>query len=384
VNSSVVVFAVSLLLVAVVAAAVAWRLARGLAAPRGPDPSFQLLQQQLDGLRSLLSESLNGQVRLLNEQLGQVSGQFDRRLADVAVQIQNSQKSVGERLDNAARVVGEVQRSLGSLGQATERLFEVGKDIAGLQEILQAPKLRGGFGEFFLNDLLAQILPAKHFETQYGFKTGDKVDAVIRLGGRLVPVDSKFPLENFRRVVDAKTDEEARQLRKKFASDVKKHIDAIAHKYILPDEGTYDFALMYIPAENVYYEVIVKDEASDGEKSLTDYALAKKVVPVSPNSFYAYLQAIILGLRGFEIEENARVIMQNLSRLRGDFQRFQEDFDVLGKHLSSSRSKYEDAEKRLSRLQDKLTSVSRAEGADLPAPITPELLPGRADTPRPR
>jgi DNA recombination protein RmuC len=231
--------------------------------------------------------------------------------------------------------------------------------------------MRGGLGEYFLGDLLGQILPAKHFTTQHTFKTGNTVDAVIRLGGKLVPVDSKFPLENFRRVVEAKSDDERRASKKKFVSDVKKHVDAIAGKYILPDEDTYDFALMYVPAENVYYEIIVKDEGGDGENGLTEYALKRRVIPVSPNSFYAYLQAIILGLRGFEIEENARLIMQNLARLQGDFGRFREDFELLGKHLSNTRTKFEDAEKRLTRFQDKLGSVSEAEK---PAQI-PEVSP---------
>jgi DNA recombination protein RmuC len=335
----------------------------------GSSDGQALLQQQLESLRGQLAESLNSQSQSMNQQVHQMTTQVNQRLEDVSRRVADSQRAVGDRLDNAARVVGEVQKSLGVLGEASARIFDVGKDIAGLQEILRAPKMRGGLGEYFLADLLGQILPLKHFRLQHTFKTGATVDAVISLGGKLVPVDSKFPLENFRRVIEAKTDEERKPLRKKFMVDVKKHIDAIATKYILPDEDTYDFALMYIPAENVYYEVIVKDEDADGEKSLTEYALKQRVVPVSPNSFYAYLQAIILGLRGFEIEENARTIMQNLGRLQGDFTRFREDFEVLGKHLSNTRGKYEEAEKRLTRVQEKLSSVS-SEG-ELPAPQTP-------------
>lgn len=352
-----IVFGLCLLAAAALAAFFAWR------ASRRPEPDGNatlLLHQQLDGMRAQMGQTLD-----------RLTGELNRRLEEVSHRVADSQKSVGERLDNAARVVGEVQRSLGALGQASERIFEVGKDIAGLSEILKAPKMRGGLGEYFLGDLLGQILPAKHFGTQHGFKTGNTVDAVIRLGGRLVPVDSKFPLENFRKVTEAKTDEERKALKKKFVTDVKKHISDIASKYILPDEDTYDFAFMYIPAENVYYEVIVKDEDGDGDKSLTEFALKHRVIPVSPNSFYAYLQAIILGLRGFEIEENARVIMQNLARLQGDFVRFRDDFEVLGKHISGARGKYEDAEKRLARFQDKLGAISQAEPletAPIPAP----------------
>jgi DNA recombination protein RmuC len=325
------------------------------------EAGMRLLQQQLDALRSQLSESLSSQAQLVNQQLGLLTTQMGQRLDSVAREVNSSQKAVGERLDNAARVVGEVQKSLGALGQASDRIFEVGKDIAGLQEILRAPKLRGGLGEFLLEDLLGQILPAKHFQTQHVFKNGCAVDAVIRLGGKWVPVDAKFPLENFRRVAECKTDEERRPLQRKFAMDVKKHIDAIANKYILPDEGTFDFALMYIPAENVYYEVVVKDENAGEAESLSAYALQRRVVPVSPNSFFAYLQAILFGLRGFQIEENARVIMQNLARLQGDLVRFLDDFELVGKHLSNTRAKYEDAEKRLGRFQEKLAELNRGE-----------------------
>ncbi|MBI4395966.1 MAG: DNA recombination protein RmuC [Elusimicrobia bacterium] len=306
----------------------------------------QLLQQQIEGFRQSVSE-----------QLFQVTSQVNLRLESVSHQVMQSQKSVGERLDNAARVVGEVQNSLGALGQASQRIFEIGKDIAGLQEILRSPKMRGGLGEYVLVDLLGQILPAEHFQAQYAFKTGHTVDAVIRLGGKMVPVDSKFPLENFRRMLDVSADEDRRPWRKKFFSDVKRHVDAIAGKYILPDEGTYDFALMFIPAENVYYECIIKEEKDD-ELALTDYCLKRRVIPVSPNSFYAYLQAILIGLKGFQIEENARLIMQNLARLQGDFGRFTEDFDVIGRHLSNAKGKYEDAGKRLERFQDKLLSIA--------------------------
>jgi DNA recombination protein RmuC len=184
------------------------------------------------------------------------------------------------------------------------------------------------------------------------------VDAVIRLGGKLVPVDSKFPLENFRKMVEVKAEEERRPLRKRFITDVKKHIDAIASKYILPDEGTYDFALMYIPAENVYYECIIKEDETREEAPLTEYSLKRRVIPVSPGCFYAYLQAILLGLKGFQIEENARLIMQNLARLQGDFQRFVGDFEVMGKHLMNAKGKYDESEKRLERFQDKLASIA--------------------------
>jgi len=172
-----------------------------------------------------------------------------------------------------------------------------------------------------------------------------------------VPVDSKFPLENFRRVTAA-PDAEKKQLQKSFISDVKKHIDAIASRYILPDEGTFPFALMYVPAENVYYEMIIKDELSNGA-GLYSYALEKKVVPVSPNSFYAYLQVIALGLRGFYIEQRAREILDNLQQLQGDAAKVREVFDVMGTHLENARKKYDESESRLTRFEGHLENIAQ-------------------------
>jgi DNA recombination protein RmuC len=260
-------------------------------------------------------------------------------------------------------VVGRVQNSLGSLDRATQQVYAVGKDIAQLQDILRAPKIRGGFGELFLGDLLSQILPPRHFSLQHRFKSGDVVDAVVKIG-RLVPVDAKFPLENFKRLAQTQDPQEKTLARRKFVMDVKRHIDAINCKYLLPDEGTYDFALMYIPAENVYYETIIKDDnLTDDSPSIMTYAFSKRVVPVSPNSFYAYLHTISQGLRGLEIEDNARRILDHLDRLKNDFHRFKDDFSMIGKHLLNSRTKYEDAEKRLIRFEDKLLTSNASESA---------------------
>jgi len=247
--------------------------------------------------------------------------------------------------------------NLARLEESNKRIFEVGKDISSLQEILRAPKLRGGIGEFFLGDLLSQILPSKHYDIPYSFRTGERVDAVIHLGKRLVPVDAKFPLENFRKILEAHSDSDKKVYRKKFISDVKLHIDSISRKYILPDEGTFGFALMYIPAENVYYETIIKDQDSDDGKNLAGYAMQKKVIPVSPNTFYAYLQTIILGLKGLEIEKNAQEIISALDRLRVDFTRFSRDFELIRTHLRNAQNCYDSADRKLQKFESKLSLI---------------------------
>jgi DNA recombination protein RmuC len=329
---------------------------RSILEEKRDDQSLVMLQQQMEQLRTQFSHAIENNTQSIQQQLGLMLGHVNDRLKDNAEVLNKTQQSLGERLDNAARVVGNVQRSLGGLEEANRKIYEVGKDIASLQEILRAPKLRGGLGEFFLEDLLAQILPPQHFATQHVFRSGDKVDAVIKLGTSLVPVDAKFPLENFKRILDAGGDEDKIRAKKQFSIDVKKHIDAIAGKYILPDEGTYDFALMYIPAENVYYETIIKDEAPE-EKGLTHYAMTKHVIPVSPNSLYAYLQAILLGLRGMKIEDRAKEIIQYLSRLQSDFGKFREEFSLVGKHLGHVQSGYQNADRRLEQFSQKLLAA---------------------------
>jgi len=311
------------------------------------DQSLTMLQNQIESLRSQTNDTLT-------KQLSQIRTDVNQQLQNVTSQLTDTTGQIGKRLDNAATVISDVKKEIGGLSQASKQIFDVGKDISKLSEILKAPKTRGLLGEYFLGDLLGQILPQEYYELQHSFKT-TKVDAVVKLGPKFVPIDAKFPLENFNRIVESSTDDERKKARKDFLKDVRKHIDDIASKYILPDEGTYDFAMMYIPAENVYYEMIIKEDPD--EKSVSKYALERKVIPVSPNSLYAYLQAIVLGLRGLKIEQSAEQILATLQKLTIDFDSFKEEFDTLGRHISNARTKYEDAEKKLMKFDNKLSSV---------------------------
>jgi DNA recombination protein RmuC len=243
-------------------------------------PMWGLMQQQMEQLRGQMGDGLNKNISLLTEQLRTINEQVNQQLQLVNQQLQSSSGQIGQRLDSAREVISKVSEKLGELSKTSEQIHEVGKNIATLQEILRPPKLRGGLGEQFLGELLSQILPPEFFSLQYSFSSGERVDAVVRIGEKLVPIDSKFPLDNFKRVIECKTDEERRTWQKGFYKDVRKHIDDIASKYILPQEKTYDFALLYIPAENVYYETITKDEWFGEEKGVLNYALNKRVIPV--------------------------------------------------------------------------------------------------------
>ncbi len=272
-------------------------------------------------------------------------------------------KAVGDRIDGTISVFGELKERLGELTQRTKDIQEVGKNISSLQELLRAPKFRGGFGELLLERLLDDVLPRDNYSLQYRFRNGGIVDAVIRIGKNLVPIDSKFPLEDFERILAVESEEEQASLRRQFTRTIKKHIDNVA-KYILPDENTFDFALMYIPAENVYYETILRGHAEESE--IYSYSLRRRVIPVSPNSFYAYLQVIILGLKGLHIESAAREILGHLGRLQGELVDFQEDYATLGTHIGHAVRKYDDAARKLARLSDKLQLVSETPIEKLP------------------
>ncbi len=301
----------------------------------------------------------------MTSQLNEITNQVNLRLKENFEMMQRQNQDLNSRLDNTQRVVQSVTNKLSSLEEASKRIFEVGKDISSLHDILRAPKLRGGLGEYLLANILEQILPQENYALQYAFKNGEIVDAAIKLRDMIIPVDSKFSFENFQKMAHAKTKDEKLRLKKQFLRDVKKHIDSIADKYIRPDEGTSDFALMYIPAENVYYEVVLKEKNA---QDIIAYALAKKVIPVSPNSFYAYLQAILIGLKGLRIEKGAKEILMGLSRLKIEFQKFGQDFELLGKHLSHASSVYQSGERKLEKFNDRLTRIAAIKQKNLPLP----------------
>jgi len=240
-----------------------------------------MLQQQLEHLRE-------------NQQ--NLSQTLDKNL-------QTGQQSMTQFLTHSGQTLGELKEQLGKLKGDSEQMLRIGQDVRKLQDILKAPKLRGQLGEQSLGGLLGNVLPADHFALQHSFKNGKIVDALIRLPDYSVSVDSKFPLPAFEKMIASESEDEKARLRRQFQSDVCKHIDKIASSYILPAEGTLDFALMYIPAENVYYETIVKYDAD--KTDILDYALDKKVIPVSPNLLYAYLMTIVMGLHGMQIEKQA-------------------------------------------------------------------------------
>lgn len=305
-------------------------------------------------------------LQALQSQIALLSSQLNERMKETSTTLHSSQNSMGQRLDHATSVVALLERKLGQLEESSKKIYALGEGLQELRDVLKSPKLRGNTGEFFLEELLRQILPSEHYRIQHSFKSGQIVDAVILVGDHAVSLDSKFPLESFVRMVQMpEADVDGRKREKKaFIQAIKRHADSIAEKYILTDEGTFDFALMYIPAENVYYETIIRDENNGEESSLYAYLLQKRVIPVSPHSLYAYLQVITLGLRGMRVEEHARQITQNIQRLSSELHRFSSEYSVLGKHLKNAAGSFEEGHKRLDKFQGKLDSLTEPEAVN--------------------
>ena len=336
---------VILVLVALVAAALL--LPRALAGQLG---AFRA--QTAQELASLREEN----ARLLGER----SADLDRRLAGV-------NETLDRRLATAGQTTTQIHERLGEVTKATAEMIERAKELGRLEQALRPPKARGGFGELLLENLLRDRLPPDAYEVQYTFATGERVDAVIRAAGRLLPVDAKFPLDNYERMAEADGDDQLLHA-KAFARDVKGHIDAIASKYIRPDLGTFDLAFMYLPAEAIHYELV-----SGKTGALLAYAHSKRVFPVSATTFAAYLQMIVLGLKGMQIEQRAEEVMKYCAALQKEFGKFKEEFDLVGTHLSRAHGKYAEAEKRLDRFETRLDQA-----ADEQAELEPVTAPPRA------
>jgi DNA recombination protein RmuC len=329
--------------------------------------------QQVQGGQATTGEALRSG---LEEARRTLTAQLEGLVGAVNTQMAESQKNLGVQFEGATQVFGELKGQLGHVAEMATRMEALGREIDELQGILKAPKLRGNLGEASLEEFFRQVLPPSAWATQHKFRDGQAVDAVIKLRGHLVPVDAKFPLESFQRMLAAEDDAARRAARKEFGHSVKARIDEIADKYIRPGEGTFEFALMYIPAENVYYEVIIKDDSLGDEGSLLSYATARRVVPVSPNSFFAYLSTIATGLKGMQVEARAREIMLELGKLETEFGKFAEAFRLVGGHLGNAQRKYEEADRAAAKIGDRLQSVAHREPAALAAADTSELPPG--------
>jgi DNA recombination protein RmuC len=318
---------------------------------------FALILVLAAGLAAAVVVLARSGRELIERRLSDVEDRLGRRLGEIHERVDSRFEGLDGRLlaaqQNAGQTATQIVDRLGKIDVTAAQMLQRANDLARLEQALRPPKARGGVGELLLGKLLADSLPADAYHLQYTFRSGERVDAVIR-AERLLPIDAKFPLDNFERLTAAEGEAERELYEKAFGRDVKNHVDAIASKYIRPVEDTFDFAFMYVPSEAVYYELVCGRTGA-----LYRHALERRVFPVSPSTFHAFLLVILLGLRGMQIERHAQEVMANCAQLGRDLDRFRADFETVGKHIGHAQSKYAEADRRLDRLG---TSIERAAG----------------------
>ncbi|MBI4080892.1 MAG: DNA recombination protein RmuC [Candidatus Levybacteria bacterium] len=263
--------------------------------------------------------------------------------------LQENSRQLNDRLDKASAIIRDVGKEVGQMS-------EIGRGMRDLQDFLKSPKLRGNIGEEILKDLIGQMFPKNCFHLQYQFKSGERVDAAIKTDAGILPIDSKFPMESFQRMMAA--DGQKELLKKEFSRDVKKHVDSIAKKYILPDEGTMDFALMYVPSESVYYELACMND-------VLDYARRQRVYLVSPTTLYAHLQTILLSFEGKKIETRSREVFKLLRALQVDYEKVNDNMQTLGKHLTNATAQYSNVTSGFVQLGNKLHTTKHLDEEEI-------------------
>jgi len=273
---------------------------------------------------------------------------INQNLQGMSERLDNTTSKIAERLDKAAHVIMGVQKELGTV---QERF----KGFEEFNELLH-PKMRGNIGEQILADMLAQVFSAEYYGLQHKFRDGQTVDAIVRTKAGLVPIDSKFPLENFKQLTRAASDEERKLAGREFAKAVRKHIEDISKKYILQDEGTVDFAVMYVPSENVYYHILIDDE-----NNLLEHAKSKRVMVVSPHGFYNFLRVIMMGMERGKLQEQAQKIWDILKGVQKETEKFGEDLGVLSGHITRTKGAMDTVQSGYSKLANKLEQVKLIE-----------------------
>lgn len=316
------------------------------------------LRKEMQSLLAAQSQATASQISQLTQsltaQLGQVTQQVQSGMASVGTIATSAQKAVSEQLQASTQMLTSVHHQIGEMQRAGHELSAAAKQI---EDVLGGAKTRGTLGEVALDRILADTLPRASYETQFRFSTGEIVDAVVRLSDKLLPIDSKFPLDGYRRLLDV-----GEECRKDFSQAVRLHAESIAKKYILPAEETLDIALMFVPSEGVYYELL---RSVDGKGApLDEYCRGRCVVPVSPSTLFAHLKIVFLGLRGMQIEENAKKLLASLSGLKRQMDNFGEVYEKMGTHLRNAQQSYADADRKLDRARASIEELAQGGPAE--------------------
>jgi len=317
-----------------------------------------VIAQRLRDLKSGSSvEMIKADVTELNRTITNLQTVLGDKLERNAT---NMQTSMQQQLGQSMKLVNDVSQRLTKLDETNRRVVDVADELKTLQNVLQNPKQRGVFGEYYLESVLANILPTKNFKMQYAFNDGQIADAVVFLDkGQILAIDSKFSLENYNRMVSSKTKPEREEWLKKVRNDLKGRIDETA-KYIRPAEKTMDFAFMFIPSESLYYDLLIGDVGTGSSaRDLIEYGFReKKVIIVSPTSFMAYLQTVLQGLRSLQIEEQAKDIQIQVGKLGRHISTFDDYMGKLGKSLGTTVGHYNTAHKELGKIDTDVTRIA--------------------------
>jgi DNA recombination protein RmuC len=316
--------------------------------------SMLLMQQQIQELSRTMREQMSESNRLVQEgsrmQFRESKELMQGINRDVNEQIREIQESISTKLIN-------VQKSVSEVGESSKQVFKVADQLKELQSILKNPKQRGILGEYYLETVLQNVLPPESFKMQYAFKDGDIVDAAVFVKGKVIPIDSKFSLDNYNRYVEAADGVDKDHYEKTFLNDLKLRITETA-KYIRPSEKTMDFAFMFIPHEGIYYDLL-SNKIGAGEENMIQRAAGKyKVIIVSPTSFLAYLQTVLQGLKALEIEEKAQDIIKNVEKLSFHIAKYEDFYNKLGTTLSSTVNHYNAGYKELAKVDKDILKIT--------------------------
>jgi len=295
----------------------------------------------------------NQSFLLLQNQIQEITRTLDAKLGEIPGVIRN-------QFGESAKIIREVTEKLTKLDETNKQVVNFADQLKSLQDILKNPKQRGVLGEYYLETVLKNVLPPGSYQTQYEFKDGTKVDAVIFVKDKIIPVDSKFSLENYNRILEADDKNEKKKLEEVFKNDLKSRIDETA-KYIKPEEGTMEFAFMFIPSEAIYYDLLINKigTVKANTRDLVEYAMGqKKVIIVSPTSFLAYLQTVLQGLRALQIEESAQEIKKGVENLARHLTSYETYMQKMGNHLGTTVNMYNSAYKEFSKIDKDVYKIS--------------------------
>ncbi len=319
--------------------------------------AIQNIYSQIQLITNLVNETTKQLNQRLDNTISLLSTQMSQSLTHVINQVGQTTEQVNQRLDNAAKVMAELSRQIGAVQEGANQIKNIGQSISKLEDLFKAQQFRGKIGEFTLKKLIEDVLPPEFYEFQYPFKNGLKVDAIIKFQDRLLPIDSKFPLDNYIKMREARDENERERIKRELIKNIKDRVKEISEKYIRTDEKTFDFAMMYIPSESVYYELVSSEDSDE----ILKFMWEKRVIPVSPSTFYAQLNAFMLGFKAIQVEKNIKNIIDLLSRLAGEFKLITEDFQTLGRHINNVQSKYHEIDRKLSQFGISFNQVTKQE-----------------------